>query len=165
MNLQALVQQEAPQPCDSAVSMQITAVLRSWRSVSAGCPPVSQSFPGSVQTPLRRSGNASSAAAAHLAPAARRTYPTQATSGHQVRNRKRQCPTCALTVRCPEQHTWRTYIFSSDSAVCKWQASMDAGEKVHETVEQEMHLLNGYLRKLVVRYIGALLTRLPKVGY
>jgi hypothetical protein len=42
---------------------------------------------------------------------------------------------------------------------------MDAGEKVHETVEQEMHLLNGYLRKLVVRYIGALLTRLPKVGY
>ena len=39
---------------------------------------------------------------------------------------------------------------------------MDAGEKVHATVEQEMHLLNGYLRKLLVRYIGALLQACQK---
>ena len=106
------MQQVEPQPCGSAVSMQIPAVLRSWRSASAGCPPVSQTLPGSAHLALQRSGNASSAAAAHLAPAARRTHPPQATSGHRVRKRKRQCPTCALTVRCPEQHTWRTYMFS-----------------------------------------------------
>lgn len=78
-----------------------------------------------------------------------------------MRNRKHQCPTCALTVCCTEQHTRRTWTPRLDFAVCNWQAPSDAGEKVHETVEQEMHLLNGYLRKLLVRYIGALLTRLP----
>lgn len=141
--------------------MQVPAGLRSWRSTPAGCPPVSQSFSGSVQLRLRRSGRGSSAAAAHLAPAARRTHPAQAASRMQVRNRKHQCPTCALTVCCTEQHTRRTWTPRLDFAVCNWQAPSDAGEKVHETVEQEMHLLNGYLRKLLVRYIGALLTRLP----